>query len=122
MIGNQSLPNKRSMWDEILSEYRSSTKNEDKHVLMVGPKFAGKRAILNDLFQMNGAYTGNDSKSKTNEKMEKMVSGIHNDFVPIKNPDDSTGKKITQSFFTFEKWDFSGVFKRCSFELEFLGD
>lgn len=120
MIGGQSQPTKKSMWDEILSEYRSSTKNEDKHVLMVGPKFAGKRAILNDLFEMNGAYTGNDSKSKTNEK---MVSGIHNDFVPIKNPDDSSGKENNSGVcLLLRKMGFSAVFKRRPFELEFLGD
>jgi ABC-type phosphate/phosphonate transport system ATPase subunit len=88
MLGSQAGPSKKSMWDEILSEYRTSSKNEDKHVLMVGPKFAGKRSILKDLFQMNDAYTGNDSKNKT---VQKTVSGIHNDFVSIKNPDDTNG-------------------------------
>lgn len=90
MIGNQSA-NKKSMWDEILAEYRTSTKNADKHILMVGPKHSGKRSILKDLFQMTDSYTGNDSKSKSNQK---SVSGIHNDFVAIKNPDDANGKKF----------------------------
>ena len=95
MIGNnQQLATKKSMWDDILAESRSSSKNEEKHVLMVGPKFAGKRSILKDLFQFNDAYTGIESKSKT---PVKSVSGIHNDFVPIKNPDDSNGKSTLYS-------------------------